>query len=89
MTENRYQEAVKRFFEVYRPIGRKYNLHMAAKFANGEPGTLKIYQGEYEDRRLIVKVSEKEDLMCYERARDELESWVKRQEKESMWNKTA
>lgn len=49
MTENRYQEAVKRFFEVYRPIGRKYNLHMAAKFANGEPGTLKIYQGEYED----------------------------------------
>ena len=33
MTENRYQEAVKRFFEVYRPIGRKYNLHMAAKFA--------------------------------------------------------
>lgn len=55
----------------------------------GELGTLKIYQGEYEDRKLIVKVSEKEDLMCYERARDELESWVKRQEKESMWNKTA
>jgi len=89
MTENRYQEAVKRFFEVYRPIGRKYNLHMAAKFANDEPGILKIYQGEGTDRKLIIKTSEKEDCMCYERARDELESWVKRQEKERMRNKTA
>ena len=69
-----YAEAVRRFYEVYRPIGRKYNLRVHSSFSLFRPGFIKIYQGG-PDRKQIIKVEEDEDIECYKRATEALIPW--------------
>lgn len=69
-----YTAVVRKFYEVYRPIGRRYNLRVHSRFSMNRPGFIKIYQGDGPDRKQIIKVEEDDDVACYKRAIDELES---------------
>lgn len=43
-----YAAVVRKFYEVYRPIGRRYNLRVHSRFSMNRPGFIKIYQGYVE-----------------------------------------
>ena len=78
-----YAAVVRKFYEVYRPIGRRYNLRVHSRFSMNRPGFIKIY------RKQIIKVKEDDDIACYKRAIDELESWAKSREDENARYRTA
>ena len=84
-----YAAVVKRFYAIYLPLGRKYNLSIYSKFGVGRPGIIKIYQGDWPKQNQIIKVERDEDIDCYKRAIDELESWARNQQKETVKYKTA
>lgn len=63
-----YAEAVRRFYEVYRPIARRHNLRLHSKFSMYDDGFIKIFQGEGQDKKQIIKVEEKDDALCNRRA---------------------
>lgn len=84
-----YAEAVRRFYEVYRPIGRRYNLRVHSSFSLYRPGFIKIYQGDGPDRKQIIKVKEDEDIECYEKATEELIRWEQSRRKENERYRTA
>lgn len=52
-------------------------------------GFIKIYQGDGPDRKQIIKVEEEDEIACYKRAIDELESWARGRENESARYRTA
>lgn len=49
---NGYAEAVRQFYDIYRPIARKYGLRMSSHTSIYDDGWIKIYKGEGTDRRL-------------------------------------
>ena len=71
-----YAAVVRKFYEVYRPIGRRYNLRVHSRFSMNRPGFIKIYQGDGPDRKQIIKV-------------EELESWARSREDENARYRTA
>lgn len=73
--EEEYRAAVKKFYETYRPIARRYNLQMQSHFSTRHDGWIKIYQGEGTSKRTIVKCEEESDTDCYRRAAEVLMSW--------------
>ena len=80
-----YAEAVRRFYEVYRPIARRHNLRLHSKFSLYDDGFIKIYQGEGLDKKRIIKVEEKDDILCYRKATEEVLDWEesRRQEQQA------
>ncbi len=84
-----YSEVVKRFYEVYLPLGRKYNLSIHSTFKTGKLGIIRIYQGDWPRQKQIIKVERDGDVDCYKKAIDELESWARNQQKETVKYKTA
>lgn len=84
-----YAAVVKRFYAIYLPLSRKYNLSIYSKFRAGRQGIIKIYQGDWPKQNQIIKVERDEDIDCYKRAIDELKSWVRNQQKETVKYKTA
>ena len=70
-------------------MSRKYNLSIYSKFRAGRPGIIKIHQGEWPKQNQIIKVEREEDIDCYKRAIDELESWAKSREDENARYRTA
>lgn len=75
-----YAAVVRKFYEVYRPIGRRYNLRVHSRFSMNRPGFI---------RKQIIKVEEDDDIACYKRAIDELESWARSREDENARYRTA
>lgn len=73
----RYRAAVRHFYDVYKPIAKRYNLTMASHFSVYDTGWIKIYMNKGERRKQVVKVEEEDDADCYNRATDALESWAK------------
>lgn len=84
-----YAAVVRRFYEIYRPIGRRYNLCVQTKFYSGKKGYIRIYQGDWPNQKLIIKVEKDKDVDCYKRAIEDLESWVRSREDESERYRTA
>ncbi|WP_371296817.1 hypothetical protein [Ruminococcus sp.] len=84
-----YAAVVKRFYAIYLPLGRKYNLNIYSKFKVGRPGIIKIYQGDWPKQNQIINVERDEDIDCYKRAIEELESWVRSREDENKRYRTA
>lgn len=39
-----YAAVVRKFYEVYRPIGRRYNLRVHSRFSMNRPGFIKIFR---------------------------------------------
>ena len=84
-----YGTLVRKFYETYRPIGRRYNLRVHSRFTMKGEGFIKIYQGDGPDRKQIIKVEEEDEIACYKKAIDELESWARGRENESARYRTA
>ena len=84
-----YAAVVKWFYAIYLPLSRKYNLSIYSKFRAGRPGIIKIHQGEWPKQNQIIKVERDEDIDCYKRAIEELESWARSREDESKRYRTA
>ena len=52
---NGYAAAVRQFYDIYRPIARKYGLRMSSHTSIYDDGWIKIYKGEGADRQQIIK----------------------------------
>lgn len=72
---NGYAAAVRQFYDIYRPIARKYGLRMSSHTSIYDDGWIKIYKGEGADRQQIIKVEEANDTDLYDRAREAVISW--------------
>lgn len=77
---NEYRAAVRQFYEIYRPIARKYGLRMSSHFSIYDDNWIKIFKGEDTDRKQIIKSEEENDADCYNRATEALISWAKDKE---------
>lgn len=51
---NGYAAAVRQFYDIYRPIARKYGLRMSSHTSIYDDGWIKIYKGEGADRQQII-----------------------------------
>lgn len=65
---NGYAAAVRQFYDIYRPIARKYGLRMSSHTSIYDDGWIKIYKGEGADRQQIIKIEEANDTDLYDRA---------------------
>lgn len=79
--EEERRELIKKFYRIYRPLQKKYNLRMHSHFSIYDDGRIKIweYTGEVQGR-CICTVKEREEINCYKRAIEELESYGKSRE---------
>ena len=84
--EDEYKEIVRKFYEIYRPLQKKYNLryHMHFSIYESEDDLIEIWEYSGETRgKCIVRAKETEDNDCYKRAIDELKNYKQeREEKE-------
>lgn len=72
---NGYAAAVRQFYDIYRPIARRYGLRMSSHTSIYDDGWIKIYKGEGADRQQIIKIEEANDTDLYDRAREAVISW--------------
>ena len=77
-----YAEAARRFYEAYRPIARRYNLRLHSRFSLYDDSIIKIYQGEGQGKKLITKVEEKDEVLCYRKATDAVIRWGENRRRE-------
>lgn len=79
--ESEYREAVQEFYEVYRPLQKKYNLRYHIHFDIYDGGLIEIweYRGERQGK-CICKVAGKVDIDCYIRAIEELKYYGRKKE---------
>ena len=71
------KEAVRRFYQIYGLLQKRYNMHMRSSF-DRDGGLIEIW--EYRDgmrKRYICRVKEEDDVACYEKAAEELEDYNK------------
>ena len=84
--EDEYKEIVRKFYEIYRPLQKKYNLryHMHFSIYESEDDLIEIWEYKGETRgKCIVRAKETEEIDCYKRAIDELKNYKQeREEKE-------
>ena len=84
--EDEYKEIVRKFYEIYRPLQKKYNLryHMHFSIYESEDDLIEIWEYSGETRgKCIVRAEETEEIDCYKRAIDELKNYKQeREEKE-------
>ena len=79
--EDEYKEAVTRFYELYHPLAKAYNLRIHTKFSIYEEGLIEIHQ-YFGEKRIaqVVKITEENPTMCYKMATKALEEFKKRME---------
>lgn len=84
--EDEYKEIVRKFYEIYRPLQKKYNLryHMHFSIYESEDDLIEIWEYSGEIRgKCIVRAKETEEIDCYKRVIDELKNYKQeREEKE-------
>lgn len=73
---NEYATAVRQFYDIYRPIARKYGLRMSSHTSIYDDGWIKIFKGEGADRQQVIKVEEENDIDLYNRATEAVISWA-------------
>ena len=79
--EDEYREIVSKFYEIYRPLQKKYNLRLHVHFDIYDDGLIEIweYQGEIKGR-CILHVKETEEIDCYKKSIQELEYYKRKRE---------
>lgn len=89
-SDEEYKKAVNDFYQVYLPARKKYNLRMDSSFSVTDDGKIEIwrYEGERKAEKVCrIKVSEADDIVCYQKAKQEIEDYVrKKEEQEDGWN---
>ncbi len=75
---DKYKEAVKEFYRIYRPIQKKCSLRMHSKFSMSDDGIIEIWEYKGEQRvKCVCKIKEEDDTECYIRATEALISYEK------------
>lgn len=76
--EAEYREAVHKFYEIYRPLQKKYNLRMYLHLSIYDDGLIKAWEYHGETKgKCILRVKEAEDIDCYKKATEELKYYDK------------
>lgn len=81
--EEEYKEIVGKFYEIYRPLQKKYNLryHMHSSIYEKEDDLIEIWEYSGEIRgKCIAMAKEKKEIDCFKRAIDELENYKRERE---------
>lgn len=81
--EDEYKEIVRKFYEIYRPLQKRYNLRSYMHFSiyEGEDDLIEIWEYSGEIRgKCIVRAKETEGIDCYKRAIDELKNYKQERE---------
>ncbi len=81
--EDEHKEIVKKFYEIYRPLQKRYNLrsHMHFSIYEREDDLIEIWEYKGETRgKCIVRAKETEEIDCYKRAIDELKNYKQERE---------
>lgn len=82
--EDEYKKVINEFYEIYRPLQKKYNLRihesfrLSSKFDADIEGKIEIWKYEGEQRKkLICNVSENDIVECYKKAINDLKFFEK------------
>lgn len=78
--DEEYKEAIREFYEVYRPLQKQYGLRMHSHFSIFDDDTIKIWEYHGDTRGdCICNVKEETDVACLRRATQELLAYGNRQ----------
>lgn len=80
--QEEYEKEIKKFYDVFLPLKRRYNLQMHSHFSIWEEGWIKIYKRDGRKQNLIIKAESESDTACYRMAREQLHSWETARQKE-------
>ena len=81
--EDEHKEIVRKFYEIYRPLQKRYNLrsHMHFSIYEREDDLIEVWEYEGETcGKCIVRAKETEEIDCYKRAIDELKNYKQERE---------
>ena len=79
--DDEYREIVRKFYELYRPLQKRYNLQSHMHFRLSEDGLIEIWEYKGETKReCILRIREMEDIDCYKRAIEELLNYKRERE---------
>ena len=88
--EDEYKEIVRKFYEIYRPLKKRYNLRSHIHFSIYDDGLIEIWECKGETKgKCILRVREEEDIDCYKRAIDELKYYKQEREGKEYERSTA
>lgn len=74
-------KAMREFYQVYRPLQKKYNLRMHSHASIYDDAFIRIWEYKGEVRgECICYAKEEDEAACYRRAADELRNYSKRKE---------
>lgn len=74
--ERAYQILIKQFYEIYRPLQKKYNLRMHSYFDIYGEGLIEIWEGgSSRKRNHVCRIKENRKIWCYKRAIEELKNY--------------
>ena len=74
------RQALRRFYEEYDEVRRKYGLTMSAHASIFDDCWIRIWQGSGIKKRMIIKVENESETQCYRIATEALISWVANKE---------
>lgn len=77
-TERR--QALQRFYEEYDAVRRKYGLMMSMHASVYDCSWIRIWQGSGVKKKMVIKVENDSETLCYHVATEALISWVKNKE---------
>ena len=71
-----YAAAVRQFYQTLRPIRKEYDLRVSIRQATDGANYVKIYWAmEMAPQRLVIKIEEQDETLCFRKARQELITW--------------
>lgn len=87
--EDEYSKIVRKFYEVYRPLQKKYNLQSYMRFSVYEDGLIEIWEYVEEiKKKCIIRAKETEDIDCYKKAIGELINYKREREEKGCERKS-
>lgn len=79
--EDEYKETVRKFYEIYRQLKKKYNLRLYIHFDIYDDGLIKVWEHKGKTKeKCILRANEEKDIDCYKRAISELENYKQERE---------
>lgn len=76
--DEEYRNVVREFFRKYRPLQKKYNLHMHMQWSEKDGGKIEIWECEgNRETRCVCNLTDKDNITCFRKAASMLEiySW--------------
>ena len=74
------RQEMHRFYEEYDTVRRKYGLTMSAHASVFDGCWIRIWQGSGIKKKMIIKVENENETLCYRVATEALTSWVTNKE---------